>query len=79
MCLTVNRAADGLQATVTIDRAKGKVETLVLKSESNNARAYISASAPDEPHAFHAQLRLSAGERSEVLPFRMDEPPGHGH
>ena len=79
MRLTVNRAADGLQATVTIDRAKGQVETLVLKPESNNARAYVSASAPKEPHAFDAQLRLSAGKWSEVLPFRMDEPPGHAH
>lgn len=79
MRLTVYGDIQALQATVTIDRAEGKVETLELQPDTANQRAFTSASAPAEPHAFDAQLRLRIGDRSEVLPFRMDEPPSHAH
>ena len=79
MRLTVVREVEALHATVTIDRAGGAVETIFLKPEANNQRAYISESAPTEPHTFDAQLRLRAGGLGEILPFRMEEPPGHAH
>lgn len=78
MRLTMERHADGMQAVVTIDRAHGQVETLVL-SPSDNPRQFVSAVAPAEPHEFNAELRLAAGERQDVLQFRMVEPAGHGH
>jgi pimeloyl-ACP methyl ester carboxylesterase len=39
----------------------------------------VDAVAPAEPHEFSAQLRLKAGDCSEVLPFYMTEPAGHHH
>ena len=79
MRLTLDRSTDVLQATVTIDRPGGEDETLTLKLDANNRRTYISAFAPAEPHAFDAKLTLQADDRSEVIAFRMDEPPGHAH
>ena len=79
MRLTVDRDTVGLQVVVTIDRAGGKVETLILNPKSGTNRVYVSRSELAEPHAFNAQLRLQAGDRVEVLPFRMDEPLGHAH
>ena len=75
--LTVYRFSAHLQATVTIDRAGGKVETLPLTQDRHNDRVYVSGMAPAEPHEFDAQLQLSAGDRSEVVRFRINEPPGH--
>ena len=79
MRLTAYRSTENLQASVTIDRAGGAKETLVLRQDENDTRTYVSKGAPAEPHEFNAELRLETGGRSEVLPFRMDEPPGHAH
>ena len=79
MQMTAYRSSANLKATVTIDRAGGTFETLTLTQDSHDKRVYVSGMAPAEPHAFDAQLRLSAGDRSDVVPFRMDEPPEHAH
>ena len=79
MRLTVNRHVEGLRAIVTIDRAGGMVETLMLTPVGGSQHAFISAVAPAEPHEFEAQLRLEAHDQRDVLPFRMVEPNGHRH
>jgi hypothetical protein len=79
MRLTLYRAVEGLEATVTIYREDGKVETLTLLPTSDNFIAFESAVAPQEPHEFSAQLRLKSADRSDVLPFKMTEPVGHHH
>lgn len=79
MRLTIARHVEGLQALVTIDRANGIVEHLALTQVAGSSRTLISAVAPTEPHEFHAQLRLQAGDKKDVLPFRMVEPDGHAH
>jgi cation diffusion facilitator family transporter len=76
MQLTVDRHVEGLQAAVTIDRAGGNIETLTLTPAVSNPHAFISSTAPSEPHEFEAQLHLKAGDRKVVLPFRMVEPEG---
>jgi cation diffusion facilitator family transporter len=79
MRLSVERPDGDLQATVTIDRPGGNVETLPLLAVPGNDGVYMSASAPAEPHAFLAQLRLKSGDRADVLDFQMVEPAGHAH
>lgn len=79
MRLIVNRHEQGLEATVTIDRKGGEVETLALAPDSVDHHSFVSAVAPAEPHEFSAQLRLKAGDRSDILPFTMTEPAGHHH
>ena len=79
MRLTLDRRVDGLQATVTIDRAGSRVETLDLTPTSLQSLVYESSVAPAEPHEFSAQLRMAAGDRKVVLPFALPEPAGHGH
>ena len=79
MRLTVDRYAEGLRATVTIDREGEKVETLNLVPVGGNHYVFMSVSAPAEPHEFEAQLRLQSGDQKDVLAFRMVEPHGHFH
>jgi hypothetical protein len=77
MHLTVDTQVDNLKATVRIQRPGGSTETLELLPAANNPHTYTSATAPNEPHEFDAELMLMAGERREVLPFKMEEPEGH--
>ena len=79
MRLTVERHVEGLHAMVTIERQGGKVETLSLAPVVGDHHAFMSGSAPAEPHEFEAKLRLQAGGQKDVLPFRMVEPRGHSH
>ena len=77
MQLTLFRCAEGLQATVSIERPGGVQETLPLLLMTGNA-IYQSAVAPEEPHEFEAELQLLAGGQRETLSFQMKEP-GHAH
>lgn len=79
MRLTVERHVEGLYAEVTIERQGGQIETLSLAPVVGDQYAFMSGSAPAEPHEFEAQLRLRAGNQGDVLPFRMVEPTGHSH
>jgi hypothetical protein len=40
---------------------------------------FESEFAPEEPHAFTAELQLAAGESVEAIGFSMTEPEGHAH
>jgi hypothetical protein len=66
-----------LTAVVRIKRSAGD-ETLEL-SPHNDRSELESSVAPEEPHEFNAELELVAGDRREVLPFRMTEPADHHH
>ena len=55
------------------------IEKLPLLAFADDHHALQSTVAPAEPHEFDAELVLTAGERREVLPFRMEEPEGHHH
>ena len=79
MRLSTERPDCGLQATVTIDRFGGKIETLKLLPVAGNDGVYLSAAAPDEPHEFSANLTLSSAGKEDVLRFKMVEPEGHKH
>jgi hypothetical protein len=79
MRLTLDRPAHGLDATVTIDREGGKVETLPLVRVVGKVKIFESVTAPAEPHEFAAQLRLQIDDRQDILPFAMAEPAGHVH
>lgn len=79
MRLTLERAGDGINATVLINRKNGSVETLALQAVSAGALVFESTVAPAEPHEFTAQLRLTHGSKTETLPFQMVEPAGHTH
>lgn len=68
-----------LQAVVNIQRPGGVIETLPLLPSPIDHHAMQSAEAPAEPHEFDAELVLKAGDKVEVLPFRMDEPEEHHH
>jgi len=74
---TASQAVAELQATMAIQRERGRIETLPLESLGGRPLRFISAAAPEEPHEFDAQLHLRLGERSEVLPLRFTEPHGH--
>lgn len=77
--LTVSRALEGLQATVEIQRGRGRVEKLELTSTSAGSLQYESTTAPAEPHEFDAKLVLREGAWTEALAFRMVEPHGGHH
>ena len=79
MRLTLDHPIEGLQASVTIDRTGGKVESLLLVRRADNSLIFESDAAPAEPHDFKAQLRLKVGERENVLHFSMSEPAAHRH
>ncbi len=75
--LSLAKAAPGLSASVTIDRAAGK-ESLVLKS-TRGSSIFESQVAPAEPHEFTATLTLKSKTRTIDLPFAMKDPDGHHH
>jgi len=82
MRLTVSRGAEGMQATVSIERPGGLRETLALLPMPGTA-IYQSAVGPEEPHEFKAELQLVAGEsaRDPGLPDEgagssLRTPPG---
>jgi cation diffusion facilitator family transporter len=77
--LSIAKHAHGLQAVVEIQRKGGVVEALPLLPSPSDHHALVSTLAPAEPHEFDAILKLLAGERSDVLPFTMEEPEGHQH
>jgi cation diffusion facilitator family transporter len=79
MRLMISKHAHGLQAVVEIQRPDGVIEKLELLPSGTDHHALISTEAPAEPHEFEGVLKLAAGERSQVLPFQMEEPEGHHH
>ena len=79
MRLTVTQYAEGLEARVTISRPGAADESLPLLPAQGDHRAYLSGTAPAEPHEFRAVLSLAAGGKSIDLPFEMMEPVGHHH
>lgn len=79
MRLTLDHPIEGLQASVTIDRTGGKVESLLLVRRADNSLVFESDAVPSEPHEFRAQLRLKVRERENVLQFNMTEPAAHRH
>lgn len=79
MRFTATRLALGAEAVVVIDRQDGREETLPLVPQAGNPSCLMSTGAPAEPHEFTARLHVRAGDRVEVLPFRMAEPVGHVH
>jgi hypothetical protein len=79
MRLTISSHADSLQAVVNIKRPGNIIETLALLPSPTDHHAMQSTEAPAEPHEFDAELRLTAGDKQDVLPFRMEEPEGHHH
>jgi cation diffusion facilitator family transporter len=79
MCLTVAEHAESLEAVVNIRRPGGMIERLPLQASADDHHALQSTAAPAEPHEFDAELVLTAGERRDVLTFRLEEPEGHHH
>jgi cation diffusion facilitator family transporter len=79
MRLTIERHVEGMTATVSIDRAGGRVETLALTPVAGHDLQLISLAAPDEPHEFEARLHLQARDRKQTMLFRMAEPERHRH
>jgi hypothetical protein len=77
--LALDHPVAALNATVMIDRAGGRVETLRLKGTGASALVYESETAPEEPHEFSAQLRLASDRGEEVMSFGLREPAGHRH
>jgi hypothetical protein len=77
MRLTASQPVPGLSAVVRIKRKSGD-ETLKLAPRKGGSELESSV-APEEPHEFDAELELVAGDRRDVLPFRMVEPAGHEH
>ena len=75
MRLTTRRAAELLEAVVTISRPDGP-ETLVLQRVAGDVNVFLSTATPAEPHEFDAILTLSAGTKTSSLPFHMAEPRG---
>ncbi|BCG70647.1 hypothetical protein MesoLj113a_18050 [Mesorhizobium sp. 113-1-2] len=78
MCLTVDRHAGDLTATVIVERPNGP-ETLRLEPVAGNHHRLQSTVAPMEAHEFQARLVLAAKDRERVLQFKMVEPEGHHH
>jgi len=74
---TVSQAVAGLQATMAIQRAGGRIETLLLESLGGKSLRFVSAAAPEEPHEFDAQIHLRVGDRNEAVALRFTEPHGH--
>ena len=76
MLFIATRMSQGLEAHVEIARADHK-ETFPLVRGATSLSRFISFTAPEEPHEFVAELHLRAGDRAEILKFRMTEPNGH--
>ncbi len=79
MRLTLDQDVAGLSATVLINRPGNGIETLRLDAVSSGSLIFESTVAPAEPHEFAAQLRLSRGDKTETLSFKMFEPADHAH
>jgi cation diffusion facilitator family transporter len=79
MRLTVDTQTNNLKATVKIRRSGSSTEPLELLPLPGDSLAYMSATAPQEPHEFDAVLELSAHGQRVNLPFHMAEPEGHHH
>lgn len=79
MRLRVSRHAEGLRASVVIDRPEGRTEVLELRPVGGDHHWLQSSAAPEEPHEFAASLRLVAGNDNEEVAFAMAEPEGHHH
>ena len=78
MRLTVEQHAQGLAATVVIERP-GDPETMHLAPISSDHHRFESIVSPSEPHEFQAKLFLEAGKKKLVVPFSMSETEGHHH
>lgn len=79
MRLRISRHAEGLSASVDIEREGGRTEVLDLQPVGGDHHLLQSHMAPEEPHDFSARLRLAAGAESEELAFAMAGPAGHHH
>lgn len=79
MRLRVSRHAEDMKATMLIVRGHGIVETIPLIPLNDDHHILQSTVAPEEPHEFDAELRLSSQSLTEELPFRMVEPEDHHH
>ncbi len=79
LTFAATRAVEDLEATVSISRDAGRTESLSLAASRAEPARFVSATAPEEPHEFDAEIHLRAGARTEVLPFRLVEPEGHRH
>lgn len=77
--LRVSRHAEGLKASVDIEREGGRTEVLDLHPVGGDHHLLQSHMAPEEPHEFTARLRLAAGADSDEMFFAMAEPAGHHH
>lgn len=77
--LRVSRHADGLRASVVIERPEGRTEVLELRPVAGDHHWLQSSTAPEEPHEFAASLKLTAGNDNEDIAFAMAEPEGHQH
>ncbi len=76
MLFTATRMTPGLEAHVEIGRGDHKEALPLARGETSISR-FTSLGAPEEPHEFDGELHLRAGDRTEVLKFRMTEPEGH--
>ena len=74
---TLVRSVTGLKVLVSIQRDSDS-ERLELTELADDPTRFLSSSPPQEPHEFDAFLRMDLGGRTEVLPFRVVEPEGHG-
>jgi cation diffusion facilitator family transporter len=79
MRLRVSRHAEGLNASVDIQREGGRTEVLALRPVGGDHHWLESAVAPEEPHEFAAKLRLATSNDNDEVPFSMAEPAGHKH
>ena len=77
--LRVSRHAEGLRASVGIDREGGGTEVLQLHPVGGDHHHLQSEFAPREPHEFAARLSLIAGSDREELAFAMAEPAADHH
>lgn len=73
MRLTAASPPENIEAAVVIERPTGE-EHLPLLPLDGERGVLVSAVAPAEPHEFDARVIIKAGDREEVLPFRMVEP-----
>lgn len=77
--MTATHLAERLTALVEIHRPDGQIESLPLLPLADDRQAFQSETTPAEPHEFDAILKLSVGEKQDILPFRMEEPEGDHH
>ena len=79
MRLEIDSPVQDLEVLVRIFRPGGAVESLQLRPGPGVDLAFTSDCAPAEPHAFKAELDLTAQGRTVTLPFEMQEPDDHHH